>query len=507
MAYRTVGNTVVEWRDDEPFIITMQGEIGPADNRMTKKATIDLSMLRKGCTDDFILHLINHFIERNNQVSLASIEVEVRHIKYFFKKIIDLELFDKNIGVIDEAFLLCVGSIKDRLTRSDLQILKFVYKCNPNLQLFARHLNVDDFPAFENKKGAYGQQIDRILAKALSQASIVRILDLCDSAYESGRIDIGLYSFAHLAFAVFSRPESYRQIRIGDFHCDAKTKQYYIYITQVKTREYIPGKIRYGLNEPLGILLTKQRQHVVATYGHLVAKDDIDKLALFPARRLSADGLRWLHPYANQNFGVYKASHSFTLGYQRALEKRLKQDQLTLGANVLRHTVGTSLAQTGASASTIQAVLKHASDTVCKAYVDIAFHGLIYELSEALRPGFSEHLPGLFNFRSKEDHIKPEKLIRSEDVETGRIEDVGECGNSISCTRAPIVCYSCFRFIPCWDADHSINLKIVNREIDDMAKRGMPFQFMVERAKAAKNQIVRVMNIADRYRDSMLGNS
>lgn len=54
--------------------------------------------------------------------------------------------------------------------------------------------------------------------------------------------------------------------------------------------------------------------------------------------------------------------------------------------------------------------------------------------------------------------------------------------------------------IPCWDADHGINLRVVEKEIEDMSKRGKPFQHMVDRAKSAKNKIILVMNAADRYR-------
>lgn len=167
------------------------------------------------------------------------------------------------------------------------------------------------------KKGWHGSKIDSILSKALSQAAVAHILDQCDTAYATGQMDIGLYSFAHLAFAVFCRPNSYRQIRISDFNFDPQSKRYSIQIVTSKAGEHAPSKTTFTLNEPLGILLTKQRQHIITTYGHLVAPDEVDKLALFPARKLSEDKSRWLSGYANQTWGMHAGGDEFGVGYAK----------------------------------------------------------------------------------------------------------------------------------------------------------------------------------------------
>lgn len=520
--YRVIGNKVAEWADNSPFIFTLRGEVGPKDNRVTQTIMIDLSRLREGYSDDFIFHLKDHVLERSNQVVLNTVDREAGSLARLFRKLVDLKVFVRKISVIDEEFLLCTSSVKEKLTKGEILQLKMAFTSNPHSPIFSKGLAGSDFPTWEDKKGQYGRQLDRILAKALSQAASTYILDLCDTAYAAHRIDIGHYSFAHLSFAVFVRPESYRQIRVGDFWFDPEAKRYFIQIVRAKSGEHVPSKITYGLNDFVGTLVKKQRQHVIDTYGHLVAEEEIEKLALFPARQLESNGERWTHEYANRYHGMYETPGAFSYGYSRAIKKILMakknksseytvgdsqrivmDNQFTLGATVLRHTVGTQLAHYGASAHTIQAVLKHASDTVCKAYVDIAFHGLMEELSEALHPAFAEHLPGLLNFRAKGDPVIPEKLIRLEDLETGRIEEIGECGKDIACAYAPIVCYACYRFIPCWDADHSLNLNIVQREIEDMTKRGKPFQHMVDRARTAKHRILLVMNATDRYRDAM----
>lgn len=505
MAYRTIGNTVIEWEDETPLIFTLMNEVGPRDGRETKTVTIGLTDLRPGFTDDFLLHLKDHLVDRCQHVKIHSIETEAKYLKSLLSQIIALKLFETKIALIDEGFLLCLMSQRDSFPTQYMQFLKAAFAANPHSALFARGLEPSDFPKTKKKKGHHGEQIDRILAKALTRSTAVYILDVCDTAYAKGSMDIGYYSFMHLAFAVFARPNSYRQIRVSDLTLDKESNQYWLQIVPSKTGEEFPNKVNYCLNEPLGVLLTKQRQHVIAMYGHLIAPEDIGKLALFPARQMRAGNSRWRRDYANENFGMHEKGSDFSRSYpEQICKKHFADSRFTLVATVLRHTVGTLLAQTGASASTIAAVLKHASTAVCEAYVDIAFNGMMEALSSAMYPAFAEHLPGLMNFRSKNDSIAPEKLIRSDDLETGQIENTGECGKSIACTDAPIVCYGCFRFIPCWDANHSINLRKAKQEMDDHSKRGKPFEHLVERARTAKNQIILIMNAADRYRDAML---
>lgn len=498
--YRTIGKTVVEWEGGEPFIFTMTQEVGARDRRVSKTITIDFTELKKGFTEEFLCHLKEHLMERCNRVKLASIRTEQLNLQNLLAKIIAHRLFEMKVTVIDEGFLLCLAAEKNNFTALQLKYLRTAFSNNPHSLLFAKGLEVSDFPRLTNKKGLHGQTIDNILGKALTRSAATYILDVCDAAYADGTMEIGHYSFVHLAFAVFVRPNSYRQIRVGDLTVTTSS-QYFIDIVTSKTGEEYPSKVTFGINEHLGVLLTKQRQHVIENYGHLVAQKDIKKLALFPARRLAKGHLQWQSEYANEHFGMFESGAAFGNSYPTAIKKRhFNGDKFTLGSNVLRHTVGTLLAQTGASAKTLQAVLKHASDMVCRAYVDIAFNGLMEDFSEVMRPAFAEHLPALINFCSCDDQALPEKQIQSWNQDTRKLEIAGECGRSIACANAPIVCYGCVRFIPCWDADHGINLRVVEKEIEDMSKRGKPFQHMVDRARSAKNKIILVMNAADRYR-------
>lgn len=503
MAYRTIGNAVVEWDDGTPFVFTMTQQVGARDRWVSKSITIDFTDLRRGFTDEFLNALKEHLIERCNRVKLVSIRTEYSNLHGLLWRVIALKLFDAKVEVIDEGFLLCLAAQKDSFHTAHLRFMAMAYSANPHSPLFAKGLEARDFPKHTTKKGIHGKQIDNILAKALTRSAAAHILDVCDTAYANGTMDIGHYSFVHLAFAVFVRPNSYRQILVGDLKATT-SGQYSIDIVTSKTGEAYPSKITFSINEPLGVLLTKQRQHVIESYGHRVPQEDIKRLALFPARQSNKDNSQWRSKYANEHCGMYEDPGTFATSYLKTIKRRyFSGDKLTLGANALRHTVGTLLAQTGASQKTIQAVLKHASPIVCRAYVDIAFYGLIEELSEAMRPAFAEHLPFLINFRSKGDPVPPEKQLLSWDTATEKLENTGECGKTIACANAPIVCYGCLRFIPCWDADHAVNLRIAEQEIEDMSKRGKPFQHMVARARSAKNKIILVMNAADRYRQAL----
>jgi integrase len=504
MGQKIIGGTFAEWDDRTPSIFRLVEQIGLPETRRVVTLRVDLSELRHGFTDQFIYNLRDLLIDWRHRVSLNTLENYCDRLRTLFKKIITLNLFDKKIDTIDESFLLTLRSVKGCLPEISLRYFKIAFTVLPYSPLWAPGLHVSDFPRIEGVKDEHGKIINRILFTSLSRAACVNILKRCELAYDSGEMDISHFAFVNLSFAVFCRPESYRQIRLTDLVFDKKSSAYFLYITPAKTRVCNPEKLCYRINEPVGILLQKQRQNVIARFSHLVDPKDVGKLALFPARKLCNNNSAWLHKYANEYQGMYEDAGQFMQAYPSRIQKLFLSENLNIRAQVLRHTVGTQLAQAGASARTIQGVLKHATDNICQIYVDIAFNGLIDELSDAMKPAFDMHLPTLARFRSKHTSVNTERAIRSDDLETGKIELTGECGKLIKCEYAPITCYGCARFIPCCDADHSINLNAVQREIDDFRKRGRPFQHMVEKALEVKYQILLVMNAVDRYRQSQV---
>jgi hypothetical protein len=171
--------------------------------------------------------------------------------------------------------------------------------------------------------------------------------------------------------------------------------------------------------------------------------------------------------------------------------------------NVMRHTIGTQLAIAGCSATTIAAVLLHATSATASVYVDLIFSGAIDELSDSLMPAFLEHFPVIKQFVSVTDAIDPAKRIVSPSVDHRRRETTGECGRNHICQYAPIACYDCIRFIPCYDVDHTINLERVNEELNSARCGGLPRQADIKRYMHIANRIRVVINICEAKREAI----
>lgn len=501
MAYKIIGNAISEWDESAPYIFTISAKSGENNDRRQTAIHCDLSVLRPGYSDDFLLCLKEYLCERTHRAALVTIYAEASCLKSLLYSVLDHNLFSKQISVIDDSFLLALSTIKEVVPRVNLETLRRVFNASPHSLVFAPHLSGKDFPQREYKKSPNGLAIERILTKALTRAACIEIIRACEDAYENKTMDIGYFSFINLSFAVYCRPNSYRQIRLDDLIHDTDEDTFYIYIPPAKSRVHAPKKICYRINNRLGRLLQKQRQNVIEGYGHLVDPTDIGKLALFPARRLRVANSGWVSSYANKNFGEL-TNLAFGRVYFDQIRRAISLNKGTLNANALRHTVGTQLAQSGCSAKTIQAVLKHATTGTAQAYVDIAFNGLMNELSDAMQPAFEAHLPVFQRFRSRADVVAFDKAIYSEEIDSGRIEMTGECGKQIPCQAAPFTCYECNKFIPCWDADHSVNLDIMQDEINKYQNAGAPYRHMVEKAKFIKIRIQLVIAACDRYQQA-----
>ena len=229
------------------------------------------------------------------------------------------------------------------------------------------------------------------------------------------------------------------------------------------------------------------------------ASAGVGRLALFPARGFGENGC-WKSKYAREHHGR-ATNNSFRSAYLNPIIQL--RNSIKFDFNALRHTVGTQLATFGCSRKTIQAVLKHASDETCQAYVDIAFQGLIKELSDAIEPAFASHFPVVEKFRSMHDPVDPGKAVRSFDMESGKTELTGECGRRIACQYAPIACYPCHRFIPCYDVEHGVNLKVVEAEIKKFEAAGLPYQHLVNTYKEARIYIMLVVAASEQYRNAL----
>lgn len=501
---QVIGNTVAEWDDAVPLAWTMSETSGPKNNQRMQSISCNLSELRTGYGDAFLLTLKNTLIERRKRIGLVTVNGELVSIRSLLSKVQSRRAGDPQVTHIDHAFLLTLRSILQDVPITCLTMFRKLFIEYRESPLFAHDLVPEDFPVKKSVKGYQGDKIDAILVKALSRAKQVEILRRSEDAYESGVIDIGHFSFLQLAFHAYCRPSSYRRLTLADLQIDVdpetQVKTYFLWIIPPKTRVSAKSlkKITYQLDSLVGELLEAQRIQVIKTWGHLVANDDIGKLALFPARRVGPDGC-WVSRHARTHFGETSANN-FRDCYLRVILKLL--ESITFDFHGLRHTVGTQLAVSGCSATTIAAVLKHASPTSCQAYVDVAFQGLNDVLSETMEPAFGTHFP--VAFCSKDDPMAPEKAINSIDLATGHRELTGECGKTNACQNAPLACYSCPRFTPCFDADHSINLRFAESEINKFESSGLPFRELANQVKAAKCYILLVVAAANQYQNALV---
>lgn len=497
-----IGNAVAEWEDATPLAWTMAEEIGPKDRRETKLLVFDLYGLLDGYEASFVMALKEVIINRRKQISLNSVHIEHKGIRVLLAKMHAVPWTEKKVAVIDHAFLTALRDFGD-ISPTYLLYFRRIFLADRTSSIFAPGLVESDFPKKIEKKGQLGKQIETILAKALSRAVCVHILGAVEKAWERNEIDISLFAFAQIAFLVFLRPESYIRITLDDLVTvfDEKTDEtnYYLMLMYPKARTHVaPNHVPFKLNRRIGELLCLQRIHVINTYGHLVDKESRGRLALFPNRKLNTDG-QWEARTAKMYYGRLSPSN-LREQYRKPI---CKLAEVSFDFNSLRHTVGTQLAQAGLSQKEIQAVLKHASNVTCQAYVDIHFHGMMEPLSQAMESAFIEHFPVFDRFRTTSDTVTSNKAIVSRSEDGSRTDLSGECGAIIACQYAPISCYACHRFIPCYDADHSINLDKVEAEIRRYESAGKPFQKMLEMSKEARIYILLVIAASEHYRENL----
>jgi hypothetical protein len=138
----------------------------------------------------------------------------------------------------------------------------------------------------------------------------------------------------------------------------------------------------------------------------------------------------------------------------------------------------------------IQAVLRHATDRTARVYIDLAAK----ELREALNNGLEalEELFPAYNAFINADQTRAmaqqslERVVNSHgpfDPATGAVDvqSTGACSKTAACQFAPLSCYGCWRWIANVDADHSVNLRLVQERIKENEAFGKPMRAIVER--------------------------
>ena len=495
--YRSIGKIVAEWDDEVPLIWEISELIKDETGRRDTYR-FDLSPLLPAFESSFLYAVKEVWLDEVDRTSAATAHASFSTVKNLLLAVHEESEFEK-FSVIDLSFLGLLKKAAGRLHDKALTDFRQLYwREAENNQIFSSELRLSHFP--EKREEVPGRaRLMGILRKVLTKETLVHVLAWAEAGFESGIVSLGRYALLKLAISIYCRPASYRKIILKDLQLDVNPDtgviNYFIETVPAKTRIERPDKDRELLPEDVGMILALQRADVVSKFGHLApVRDgvrDVGLLPLFPAVRLTADRNAWVSKKANENYGLLKtdtfSSHYFNFFSDNASR--------SINATALRHTIGTSLAAMGCSTATIQAVLKHADDTSAKHYVDIAFEGLIDELSDSLVEGFAEHFPVIERFISKRDDISNATRIESDISESGDVEVTGECGQSVACHFAPLTCYGCHRFIPCYDADHSINLDRVKNEISRWSARGVAMAKEVEKWKRLADRIVVVIEL------------
>ncbi|MBB5503157.1 hypothetical protein [Paraburkholderia sp. MM5384-R2] len=521
-----VGRAVVEWEEDEPLRWTMSEIVGKGKRAVRKTFSFDLTPLTKGYGRIFLLALRQCWIDRCLEVRVKSIDghafgiqtvlqaCQDRFAEECFERAGAPPVFDR----IDSDLLIGLCAIQGSLSKHYLEDLRFFYKGNRhNSELFQADLYLSDFPTgretFDSGRlGDLGRLRRNILATALSRATLVHILNVTEEAYEVGELSLDLFAYSRLLLGRAARPESFRVLRLKDLQIDERdgVKSYYLTITIPKTKTADRPRATVRLHPDVGRILDQQRAAVAERLGGLIDEKNaalksaapnkdrgeeytIGDLAMFPGGGATGRMTR----ETKDRLGILEGG--FATRYQYPL-RRLTS--VRMHHNALRHTMGTQLAIAGCSAVTIAAVLLHATHRAAHIYVDLIFSGAIDELSDSMEQAFLEHYPVYKELISINDEIDPDRRIFSTSVDRSRRENTGGCRRQV-CQDAPITCYDCHRFKPCYDADHTINLERVNEEIASAEGGGLPRQVDLKRFKHIANRIRVVINICEAKREAV----
>lgn len=519
-----VGPMVAEWEDQNPLKWSMYESIGKGKRAEIQTYSFDFTDLQTCYSVDFLLELKTTIINRRLRVKLISIEAFAYALHRILKECQNTFIrtseedgsFLSFFININSDFLLCLNAIKDNISIRYLKTFIAYFRSEKNNpKIFEPDLFEIEFPSAHtgNENAAYGaagRLRENILSTVLSRATLVKILNITEHAFENGSLTLDHFSYSRLLCSRAIRPESFRSIRLKDLVIDEHdgVKNYYLRVTIPKGRTFQKPIIAVRLHPDVGKILDHQRAAVAARLGHLVTEKNarisnqshvytIGDLPLFPA---GVNDLTRLSKKTKDRLGVVSNSETFIAYYSEPLKKLIK---VNLTHTAMRHTIGTQLAIAGASTATIAAVLLHSTYRSAETYVDLIFSGAIDELSDSLVSAFLEHFPVVREFSSVQKDISHDKKIVSTNTERTLHETTGECGRRQICNYAPITCYECPRFKPCYDADHLINLNRVNQELEAARKGGLARSIDVKRYTHIANRIRIVISACDAKREQI----
>jgi hypothetical protein len=517
---RIVNRTRVEWDSLTPLRWTAFSKV--AENKAEYEDRFDLSGLTHAFEEGFLTALRDSFIGLYRNNKRRTVKETVGAIRRILERCQARQLVEATrlveltkISCIDSGLLTAIRAhlvdSPEWIPSEYLRRLKSCFKVVGNGTVFV-DVSSGEFPVSRSGRPLEELMRSRVVAQALSRSAQIAVFKNIEDGFQNLELDLSIYVFWNLAHHLFIRPESYRQITCGDLamitnKATGKTS-YFLKTLPAKRRDLVVDPIVEQLDEHLGRLLQLQIASVAEKAGPLYginastpdeSRREIErKLALFPRR------IGERKPFEVKNFGMLESGHELSNSYVRPLQKRL--ENIKIGFNVMRHTIASHLAAAGCSASTIQAVLKHATENTARVYVDLATKELKDRLSASLQ-GLSTLFPAYsaFTTEAKAKQI-PIRAISSNaiDPETGALAELtpGQCGGQKACEYAPLACYGCWRFIPAIDADHSVNLRLVVASSEKHRKMGRAFAHLIERDEVLKLNIEFVIAACSRERQA-----
>lgn len=458
------------------FIISAKGI---ADHSIT----VDITELKGFFSNRFLLNLIDYFEFRSERgLSLSTLKYDIDLTLNILKKTIRAGLLEKNaqLDLISLTFLDCLPLIANKINEKELSNLSLIFNTKfPSI--FESNVTKSDIPRKNNPLGLVGARIKNILKMSYSPSTLASIMVFVENCYEEKKITTGQWAFFNLTLNTRVRIGSIFKMSVEDIVYDDKADKYYAYIPPEKENVINPQKSQFLLTRSVGRILRKQRLEVLkCENSSKVRKNEQHKIALFPTNAFLNGKLDESH----NKLGYFNHLTSFAAIYQKKINDLLGENKIY--TRVLRHSVGTHLASNGMSAKTIKAVLRHVSERTCQAYVEIHLNGNLENLSNALEPAFDKHFPVFKDFLSSNDKYDKNKVIVSDNLESGEILNEGLCGSDMRCFYAPFSCYSCKKFTPFYDVDHEKNLNIIESKIAKFNSQGLAFQDSIQTLKNTK---------------------
>jgi hypothetical protein len=124
MSYKQIGNTQIEWQDDEPLIWTMSEEFGAEGQRETRYERFDWTKLREIVDDPLLLLLKEDLIERRHNIAIRSIKAESTLWRNLFLKIQKHKCYQKKVTQFDWQFIATLQTLHKQISRGSIDVLR-----------------------------------------------------------------------------------------------------------------------------------------------------------------------------------------------------------------------------------------------------------------------------------------------------------------------------------------------------------------------------------------------